>query len=160
MRNGAGKPEPILRLPPNPRLTEPPATPTLACQFYVLILPLHLLISPYREKCNHSFGPLFLAEQPNHFPRWVMLPGSLEFGHFLQNIAPADAPHYQRGARPRSHLAAKSEARSPKEGRVPKSEDRNPRSRAIRASTFGLRPSGFGLRPSGFGFPHAFGLRI
>ena len=65
----------------------------LACQFYMLILALHFVISPYREKCNLYFGPLFLAEQqPNHFTRWVMLPGSLEFGHFLQNILPADGP--------------------------------------------------------------------
>ena len=44
----------------------------------------------------------------------------------------------------------KPEARSPKEGRIPKSEARN--QSAVRAS--------FGLRPSAFGFPLAFGLRF
>ena len=48
-------------------------------------------------------------------------------------------------------VAWKSEGRGPKEGRVPKSEDRNPRPRAIRVSAF--------FRPS-FGLLSAFDLRI
>jgi hypothetical protein len=43
-------------------------------------------------------APLFLAkQQPNHFTRWVMLPSSLEFGYFLQNIPPADGPALSAG---------------------------------------------------------------
>ena len=47
----------------------------------------------------------------------------------------------------RGEVALKAEARRPKEGRVPKSEDRNPVPRAIRVSAFGFAP----LPPSRLG---------
>ena len=125
---GGGKPEPILRLPPNPRLTEPPATPTLACQFYMLFLALHFVVSPYLEKCNLYFRPFIsggTAAEP------------LSAGCQAAEIWPPLCATWLRSPKP--------EGRKKAEFRNPKTETRC-RGRFGFVSAFGLL-SAFGFDP-------------